>query len=183
MDSVFAVRRMHEHRVWADRLIFEAASKLAEEGLHREFPIGQGSVWKSLCHMWGAETVWIGAVEGDESCVPPGDDPTKIPGNQLGLDGMKSLSELGSRWEELHGRWGNWLGNLTAEQLEKPVWRKSYLFNPPKRVQTGCYDVHLHVCLHAHWTAAQVVNMLRSLGVQPLPNVMHISMARQQLGQ
>lgn len=183
MDAIFPILRMHEHRIWADRLLFDAAAKLPDESLRREFPIGQGSVWKSLCHMWGAETVWIGALQGDEAVIPPGDDPTKIPGNQLGPDGLKSMSELGSRWEELHSRWNSWLATLTTDQLSAPVWRTSNMFNPPKRLQTGCYDVLLHVCLHAHWTAAQLVNMMRSLGVQPLPNVMHIAMARQQLGQ
>ena len=40
----------------------------------------------------------------------------------------------------------------------------------------------LHVCTHAQYTTAQLVNMLRQLGVDRLPDVMLISMARQEAG-
>ena len=41
-------------------------------------------------------------------------------------------------------------------------------------------DVLLHVCAHAHYTAAQVVNMLRQAGADRLPEAMLISLARQE---
>jgi len=36
-------------------------------------------------------------------------------------------------------------------------------------------DAHLQVCTHAAYTAAQLVNMLRRLGVAPLPNCMLVA--------
>jgi uncharacterized damage-inducible protein DinB len=41
-------------------------------------------------------------------------------------------------------------------------------------------DVMLHVCTHAQYTTAQVVNMLRQIGVEKLPDVMLIALARQE---
>ena len=41
-------------------------------------------------------------------------------------------------------------------------------------------DVLLHLSLHAQYTTAQAVNMLRRLGVSPLPDVMLITLARAQ---
>jgi hypothetical protein len=38
--------------------------------------------------------------------------------------------------------------------------------------------VLLHVGTHAHYTAAQVVNMFRQTGVESLPETMLISLAR-----
>jgi hypothetical protein len=38
--------------------------------------------------------------------------------------------------------------------------------------------VLLHVCTHALYTGAQVVNMLRESGVEKLPETMLISLAR-----
>lgn len=38
----------------------------------------------------------------------------------------------------------------------------------------------LHMCSHAHYTAAQVVNMLRQVGVEKLPETMVISLVRQE---
>jgi uncharacterized damage-inducible protein DinB len=39
----------------------------------------------------------------------------------------------------------------------------------------------MHVCTHAHYTAAQVVNMLRQIGVE-LPETMLITLARKEQG-
>jgi uncharacterized damage-inducible protein DinB len=184
VNSLTVVRRMHEHRIWADHQLVHAAVSLTDEQLHHDLPIGQGSVWKSLCHMWAAEHVWLDAVHGIEAAVAPGDDPRKLPGNQLAADGMRTMSELETRWERLHARWANYLAKLSADNLVRDVWRSSPMIDPPKRLKTALLDVLLHVCMHAHWTAAQTVNMLRTVGAEtPLPNVMHISLARQQLGQ
>ena len=49
-----------------------------------------------------------------------------------------------------------------------------------KRTGTRRSDLLLHVCTHAHYTAAQVVNMLRQLGESSLPDPMLITLARQQ---
>jgi hypothetical protein len=40
--------------------------------------------------------------------------------------------------------------------------------------------VLLHLCTHAQYTVAQAVNMLRQAGLGPLPDVMLITMARQE---
>jgi hypothetical protein len=45
---------------------------------------------------------------------------------------------------------------------------------------TSLLDVLLHVCTHAHYTAAQAINILRHLGVSPLPDPMLITLARQE---
>jgi uncharacterized damage-inducible protein DinB len=55
------------------------------------------------------------------------------------------------------------------------VYRKS---SSGQRFGTRRSDVLLHVCTHAHYTAAQVANMLRHVGVEKLPETMLISLAR-----
>jgi uncharacterized damage-inducible protein DinB len=48
------------------------------------------------------------------------------------------------------------------------------------RLATRRSDVLLHVCTHAHYTAAQVINMLRQTGIDKLPETMLISLARKE---
>lgn len=48
--------------------------------------------------------------------------------------------------------------------------------------QTRCEDILLHVCTHAQYTTAQVINMLRQIGIEPLPATMLITLARTQMG-
>ncbi len=58
------------------------------------------------------------------------------------------------------------------------MYKKSTSSGLGKRWGARRADVLLHVCTHAHYTAAQVVNMLRQAGADKLPETMLISLAR-----
>jgi uncharacterized damage-inducible protein DinB len=177
MNAVELLQRLHEHRAWVNNNLLTAAAALSDEQLRSPFQIGQGSVWKSLLHLYGAEYVWLEALLGNEAFLVPGDLPGKIPGNQQGEGAITNLDELRQKWSALEDRWIANVAKLTPSALEEIVHRKS---------STGaCFGTHrrdilLHVCTHAHYTAAQVVNMLRHIGVEKLPETMLISLARQQ---
>lgn len=172
------VTRLHQHRTWVNHNLLDAAATLTDEQLRSPFLIGQGSIWKSLTHLFAAEYVWLDALEGIEDSIAPGDVPGKLPGNQEGEGSITSLDDLREKWIALDQRWGSYLESLTPESLEEPVYRKSIALG--QRLTTRRSDVLLHVCTHAHYTAAQVMNMLRQVGVGKLPETMVISMARQE---
>lgn len=75
----------------------------------------------------------------------------------------------------------NYLATLTPDSLNEIVYKKSTSSDHGKRFGTRRGDVLLHVCTHAHYTAAQVVNMLRRVGTDKLPETMLISLARQEM--
>jgi uncharacterized damage-inducible protein DinB len=177
MDVVDLLRRLHRHRAWVNGNLLTAAATLSDEQLRSAFQIGQGSVWKSLVHLYAAEYVWLEALLGNEGALVPGDLPGKIPGNQQGEGGITGLDDLRQKWSALEQRWIGYLASLTPPALEGVVYRKS---SSGQRFGTRRSDVLLHVCTHAHYTAAQVVNMLRHVGVEKLPDTMLISLARQE---
>ena len=177
MTAVELQQRLHQHRAWVNGNLLTAAEGLTNEQLRTEYPIGQGSVWKSLVHMYAAEYVWLEALLGNEESLAPGDLPGKLPGNQQGEGGITGLDDLRQKWSALEQRWIGYLATLTPPTLEEVVYRKS---SSGKRFGTRRSDVLLHVCIHAHYTAAQVVNMLRHVGVEKLPDTMLISLARQE---
>ena len=176
MDAVALVRRLHQHRMWVNGQLVEAAESLSADQLEHAFPIGQGSVWKSLLHLYAAEYVWLEALMGDESPVVPGDLPNRLPGNQEAKGAMTSLGELKDHWSALDERWTSFLDRMTEAQLSELVWKTST--RTKVRQATSQSDILLHVCTHAHYTTAQVVNMLRQLGVDSLPDAMLIIMSR-----
>jgi uncharacterized damage-inducible protein DinB len=177
MNAVELLQRLHQHRAWVNRNLLTAAATLSDEQLRSAFPIGQGSVWKSLLHLYAAEYVWLEALLGNKGFLVPGDLPGKIPGNQQGEGGITGLDDLRQKWSALEQRWIGYLAALTPTGLEEVVYRKS---SSGQRFGTRRSDVLLHVCTHAHYTAAQVVNMLRHVGVAKLPDTMLISLARQE---
>ena len=177
MHALDLIRRLHEHRVWVNRKLVDAAERLSLESLRKPFSMGQGSIWKSLLHLYAAEYAWLEALSGHEDPLVPGDLPKKLTGNQEGAAAISSLDELKSKWAQLDARWQAYLHNLTADDLEATVFKVSS--SSGQRHATRRSDVLLHVCTHAHYTTAQVINMLRRCGVDPLPDVMLITLARQ----
>jgi uncharacterized damage-inducible protein DinB len=177
MNAVELLKRLHQHRAWVNANLLAAAETLSHEQLQSEFQIGQGSIWKSLLHLYAAEYVWLEALLGNEGFLVPGDLPGQIPGNQKGEGGITGLNDLRQKWSALEQRWIGYLASLTPASLEEVVNRKS---SSGQRFGTRRSDVLLHVCTHAHYTAAQVVNMLRHVGVEKLPDTMLISLARQE---
>jgi uncharacterized damage-inducible protein DinB len=176
MSAVELLQRLHQHRAWVNGNLLTAAGGLSHEQLRSEFPIGQGSVWKSLVHLYAAEFVWLEALLGSEEFVVPGDLPGKLPGNLQGEGGVADLADLRRKWADLERRWTGYLAGLSAGSLGEVVHRKSASLGTRLAVRRG--DVLAHVCTHAHYTAAQVVNMLRHAGTGKLPETMLIALAR-----
>lgn len=170
--AISILQRLHQHRAWANRHLLESAASLTAEQLHETFEIGQGSVWKSLVHMYAAEYVWLETLLGDDDPLCPGDVRGKLPGNQLGDGGIESFSDLQEKWGELEARWGEYLAALADESLDEPVHRACTAVSGKERFSARRSDVLLHVALHAHYTLPQAINMLRQLGVQALPDRM-----------
>lgn len=180
MHASDVVRRLHQHRMWVNRGLLEAARPLTVEQLHQRFDIGQGSVWKSLTHLHAAEYVWLEALTGNEEPLLPGDERGKLPGNQEGEGAIASLDELASRWQALDQRWNEYLSSLDDDSLDEVVYKISTSSGHGNRHGTRRADALLHVCTHSQYTTAQLVNMLRRLGQERLPDVMLISLARQE---
>ncbi|REK17997.1 MAG: DUF664 domain-containing protein [Planctomycetota bacterium] len=176
MNAIDLMQRLQAHRAWVNHKLLAAAEPLSTEALRKELPIGQGSIWKSLLHLYAAEFVWLGALEGDEDPLTPGDVRGKLPGNQAGEGAIGSLNELRAKWGELDARWTKYLASLSETDLDQTVFKVS---SRGGRFGTRCSDILLHVCTHAHYTTAQVINMLRQVGATELPDPMLITLARE----
>jgi uncharacterized damage-inducible protein DinB len=175
MTAADVVRRMHEHRIWVNQRLLAAAARLAPEQLHQVCAIGQGTIWKSLVHLWAAEEVWLAALHGEEAKLAPGDVAGKLPGNQEAPGGVESLTDLQTRWAGLDTAWRSYLAGLNDHALDDVVYK---VRSNGQRFAFRRNDILLHVCTHAHYTVAQVVNMLRQVGAGELPDVMVITLAR-----
>ena len=180
MNAVDPFQRLHQHRAWVNGKLLTTAGSLSDEQLRLPFQIGQGSIWKSLVHLYAAEFVWLEALLGNDDPLIQGDLPGKLPGNQQGEGRITDLDDLRHKWSALEQRWNGYLASLTPESLDELVYKKSTSYGLGKRFGTRRADVLLHVCTHAHYTAAQVVNMLRQAGADKLPETMLISLARQE---
>ncbi|MBC8355228.1 MAG: DinB family protein [Planctomycetes bacterium] len=181
MQAVALIQRLHQHRQWVNTQLLEAARQLLDQQLRQPLEIGQGSIWKTLTHLLAAEYVWLEALLGNEDPLLPGDVRGKLPGNQDGELAIASLDELASKWGALDRRWNEYLSHLASESLDEVVYKVSTSSGPGKPHGTRRVDVLLHVCTHAQYTTAQLVNMLRQQGHKHLPDAMLITLARQEM--
>lgn len=167
MTALNLIRRLHEHRRWANERALAACRPLGGDELHRTFPIGQGSVMLTLGHLYGAERTWLAALEG--KAHPP---------SPFGVR-FDSIATLEREWDALESRWQDFLLRLGEADLVRPVAKRSTSSGGGKVHVTPTYDVLLHVPLHANYTLAQLNNMLRQLGREPI-DPMLITLSREQ---
>jgi uncharacterized damage-inducible protein DinB len=139
--------------LWATRNVLEACSTLSDEQFHRRFEMGPGSLHDTVEHMLGAMRVWTDVLAGRE--VRP---RLEQPGSR------RSIAELREVLEESAIEFAR---ETRARPLDEIVVRerggKTY---PYTRVA-----VIAQVATHGVHHRAQCLNMLRQLGVAPLPPV------------
>ena len=144
MNAVELLQRLHQHRAWVNGNLLNAAATLSDEQLRSPFQIGQGSIWKSLLHLYAVEYGWLEALLGNDDFLLPGDLPGKIAGNQQGEGGITGLADLRMKWASLEQRWVGYLAALTPAALEELVDRKSTSSGQVRHSSQRCPAPRLH---------------------------------------
>lgn len=169
MHSPDAIREAHAWLRWSTDRFVAAARELSPEELHREFPIGLGSVFETLLHLLGAERVWIGVVAGTADSVVW---PTRETCGDLGA--------LESQWAATRRDWDRYLATLTPAECERIVdrVRDGKVFR--QRVADACMQVPTHALYHAAQLSF-IHRSLRGAGPNPYSDSSWIVWARQRL--
>ena len=165
MEADHLLRRMHAHKRWANRRLFDAVAALPERDRRRAFSIGRGSAWATIVHLWGVDEAWIRTLAGEEDATIPGEGAVADP------------AALAAAWAETDGRWDALLAGLPGEDLDRMVFRSSTSTGGRRRGMPLA-DVLVHVCTHAQSTGAQLLNILRRLRVEPLPAISLTTLSR-----
>ena len=134
---------------WATRNMLETCDSLTSEQFHQRFEMGPGSLHDTLTHILGAMRGWGDMLAGREQ-------RERLEGEQ------RTPQELLSLLDEI------------AEDLENSAKK-----HPTDELVTGSRGgrsftfsrggVLAHVTTHGMHHRAQCLNMLRQLGVEPLP--------------
>jgi uncharacterized damage-inducible protein DinB len=140
------------HDRWASEQILDACAGLTDEQFHRGFDIGPGSLHDACTHIVGAMRTWTDTLaEREPRPRPDGDGRRRTPGE------IKAL--LGESAAELAAEAGRRpLGEMTTRVLRT---------GRTVRLTRGA--VLVHVTTHGMHHRAQCLNMLRRLGMNPLP--------------
>ena len=146
-------RSSYPHDRWATAQVLSACGKLSADQFHRRFDIGPGSLHDTLTHIISAMRAWTETLAGEA-------EPRPRPE----ADGQRRTPEqLRSLLEEA---WREFSAEARRRRLEEMVCRRTR--DGTTFRLTRCAVV-TQVTTHGMHHRAQCLNLLRHLGVTPLP--------------
>jgi uncharacterized damage-inducible protein DinB len=138
------------HNHWANRLIIQTCATLTPEQFHHAFEMGRGSLHNNMVHIVGAMRRWTDMLEGRELRPRIESDPPRTT-DQLSAILEEATSDLDQTARSHPG----------DEIISAMRDGKKYSFTRG--------GVLTHVTTHGMHHRAQCLNMLRQLGVSPVP--------------
>jgi len=155
--NILDIQDILNYTEWANELAMEAAAKLPEESLRRDFGISHKSIFGTLLHMAGAEWIWLERWYGRS---PSKDEAWSLWTTESCVD----LATLKERWAEVIDCRTNYISVLDEPAL---------IADLPFRLLSGdassmpLVNQMQHVANHATMHRGQVVGMIRQLGLDP----------------
>ena len=138
---------------WAHKRLLDLICSLTREQQHATVASSFNSLYKTIFHVWGAETLWLGRLNFE---------PMTINGDPFN-ESMEKLSEALKAIDQL---WVDWVGSKEDEQLTKKIHYKNSAGLPFFQ----SYDLLLqHIFNHSTYHNGQLVTMLRAVGADKIP--------------
>ena len=148
-----ATLKMHfAYSAWASARLVDAAAKLSEEELTRDFGTADKSVLGTLVHTFAADRVWLARVRGN------------VPARFIDREQDMKMSVLRGDWPEVLSGWQEFLDGVSDVTL--PVAYKDLKGNS---YTTPLWQIGLHVVNHATHHRGQASGFLRTMGHAPPP--------------
>lgn len=158
--------RLLKHDHWTTRELLILSAKLSDEQLDRPFDLGLKSVRLTLIHIVANTICWTHLMKGT-------DPHESAIGDDVGIESLSNIFERASA--ELYAL----ARPLTdAGQLDQTFI--DHLDNPPRRKSFGAGI--LHIATHNMHHRAQLLFMIRRLGVRDVPEGDALGWERQHVG-
>jgi uncharacterized damage-inducible protein DinB len=137
------------HNLWANHQILDACKPLTAEQFHRRFEMGPGSLHDTMAHLIWAMGLWSDRLAGRANRAP-------FDGKHLSVDELSKWLDTEAAEIAVLAQMEPLEGVITAVRAGK-VWSFTRA------------AVLTHVMTHGMHHRAQCLNMLRHVGVSPLP--------------
>src|SRR5436190_825223 len=143
------------YNTWATQKITDLISNLPVEKQMAEIPSSFNSLYKTVLHMWDAESIWWQRLKLQERINRPSEN--NFEGFKDAANGLLSQSR---QWEE-------WVSSASELSLDHVF---QYYTNKKELIKMPVYQMLLHVFNHGTFHRGQLVNMLRQLGEEKIPS-------------
>ena len=151
------------YNIWANKKLLEVILALPTEKQKQEIPSSFNSLYITVLHMLSAESIWWQRMKLQERINSP-------------MEIFKgSMQELASELLQQNRLWQEWVNNATEPMLEHVF---QYYSNKRELFKQPINQMILHVFNHDTYHRGQLVNMLRQLGVEKIPQTDFIVWSR-----
>lgn len=151
------------YNIWANQRIMEVILSLTEEQQQQEVPSSFSSLYKTVLHMWDAESAWWQRMKLHERIIIPSENF-----NGTIRDIINGLSQQNQQWQD-------WVSNATDSAIDHVF---QYQNSKKEQFKQPIYQMLLHVFNHGTYHRGQLINMLRQLGADKLPQTDFIIWSR-----
>ncbi len=151
------------YNLWANQLIGVKVAELDPALWTRELPGSFPSLHKTLMHMCDAESAWLQRLQGVPSVVVPS---RGFEGNTLDL--VRLLGQVDEQWMQF----------ITGSEENSFVQKIAYTNMKGQPFEQPLYQLLLHVFNHSTYHRGQLVNFLRALEVDTIPQTDFVAWAR-----
>ena len=146
--------QMAAYNIWANQKLLDLILALPEEKQKQELPSSFKSLYTTIFHMWDAESIWWQRMKLHERIIRPSDNF-----NSSMKDVANGLLQQNQQWQE-------WV-NTATEPLLDHVFQ--YYNQKKESFKQPIFQMLLHVFNHGTYHRGQLVNMLRQLGIEKIP--------------
>lgn len=157
------LKQLATYNVWAHQKLIDLILSLPAEKQLLEVPSSFNSLHNTLLHMWDAESMWWQRIKLQEHVIRPSEG---FKGNcQDAANGLMHQSQ----------QWQNWIAGASEMSIEHVIQyqtTKKELFKQP------IFQIILQVFSHGSYHRGQLVNILRQLGIEKIPQTDFIVWSR-----
>lgn len=151
------------YNIWANNEILKVILSLTPEQQQQEIVSSFSSLYKTIFHLWDAESIWWQRLKLQEHITRPSDSKDL------------SMQDVANGWQQQSKLWNDWVANATDAQIDHVF---AYQNTKKEQFKQPVYQMLLHIFNHGTCHRGQLVTMLRQLGVEKIPATDFVHWAR-----
>lgn len=156
--------QMASYNLWAHQRITHALLEMDEACWTREVNSSFGSLYKTLLHLWDAESIWWQRMRLHQQLIVPSTNfqPTM-------KDACNGLLQQSLQWDE-----------FVRDVLDDAAINSKLVYKNSSGVQffQPVYEVLMHVFNHASYHRGQLITLMRQQGADSVPQTDFIMYCR-----
>ncbi|HVK96544.1 MAG TPA: DinB family protein [Flavisolibacter sp.] len=152
-----------DYNLWANQQLLKLILSLSEEQQNMELKSSFPSLRKTALHMIDAEHIWWQRMKLQERITRPSDD----------FKG--SMNDISQDLFQINNQWKDWIVGMQEHMLQHEF---IYQNSKTEKFKKPIYQMLLHIFNHGTYHRGQIVNMLRQIGVEKIPQTDFIVFSR-----